>query len=115
MWVVGLTAIGSVMSVAFVRDIVVCVNSSKQQCVQRACWRLDGLCFFMLGCLDSRRRDNAGMPGQQTMLFAIEHRATDVDNADAITRKTLLTAMQTGSLWHVVLFMWAIIAHVWSL
>jgi len=47
----------------------------------------------MLGCWDSRH-----------MLSAIEHRNTDVDNADAITCKTSLTTMQTDSLWHAVLF-----------
>jgi len=35
------------------------------------------------------------------MLFAIEHRNTDVDNT--ITRETLLTTVETDSLWHVVL------------
>ena len=47
------------------------------------------------------------------MSFAIKHRNTDIDNADVITRETLLTTMQTDSLWLVVLF--SLYAHVRSL
>ena len=45
-----------------------------------------------------------GNEGCKRMLFAIKHCNTDIDNADAITRETSLTTMQTNSLWHVVLF-----------
>jgi len=60
----------------------------------------------MPGRQDSRCRDNAGMPGQQThvVLNKAPYCNTDVDNVDAITRKTSLTTMQTDSLRHVVLF-----------
>jgi len=61
-----------------------------------------GLCYFYAVTADAgtmlERRDS------RLMLFAIEHRNTDVDNADAITRKTSLTTTQTDSLRHVVLF-----------
>ena len=36
-----LITVGSVVSVVCVRDVVVCISSSKQQLIQRACWRLN--------------------------------------------------------------------------
>jgi len=45
--VVELTATGSILSVICVHDTVICISSRKQQCIQRARWRLyvaaDGL------------------------------------------------------------------------
>ena len=38
-----------------------------------------GLCYFMLGCRDSRRLDNAGTPGQQTPREGLQHNWLNFD------------------------------------
>jgi len=38
-----------------------------------------GLCYFMLGCRDSRRLDNAGTLGQQTPREGLQHNWLNFD------------------------------------